>query len=144
MQGGKRQLAEETRDFSSSLFRRSNNEIPSDSSTRELLGNVTIKDIRTGQKYVVDVDVRPTLSRIARGESYPHKKDGAIWENRPSKRTGEILLPIKPEGYYTEYVVLSDMMIHVGPQRIVTGKDGEAYYSPDHYETFIKIREETQ
>jgi ribonuclease T1 len=27
-----------------------------------------------------------------------------------------------------------------GPQRLVTGSDGSAYYSPDHYKTFKKIR----
>jgi ribonuclease T1 len=27
-----------------------------------------------------------------------------------------------------------------GPQRLVTGSDGSAYYSGDHYKTFIKIR----
>jgi filamentous hemagglutinin len=27
-----------------------------------------------------------------------------------------------------------------GPQRIVTGKSGEAYYTHDHYDTFRKIR----
>jgi filamentous hemagglutinin len=28
-----------------------------------------------------------------------------------------------------------------GPQRIVTGKNGEMYYTPDHYDTFIPIRD---
>jgi ribonuclease T1 len=27
-----------------------------------------------------------------------------------------------------------------GPERLVTGSDGSAYYTPDHYRTFIKIR----
>jgi ribonuclease T1 len=27
-----------------------------------------------------------------------------------------------------------------GPQRLVTGSDGSAYYTPDHYKTFKKIR----
>jgi ribonuclease T1 len=27
-----------------------------------------------------------------------------------------------------------------GPERLVTGSDGSAYYTPDHYRTFKKIR----
>jgi ribonuclease T1 len=27
-----------------------------------------------------------------------------------------------------------------GPERLVTGSDGNAYYTPDHYRSFIKIR----
>jgi guanyl-specific ribonuclease Sa len=27
-----------------------------------------------------------------------------------------------------------------GPERLVTGSDGSAYYTPDHYKSFIKIR----
>jgi len=26
-----------------------------------------------------------------------------------------------------------------GPQRIVTGNGGEIYYTPDHYQTFIRL-----
>ena len=28
----------------------------------------------------------------------------------------------------------------VGPERLVTGSDGSAYYTDDHYKTFKKIR----
>ncbi len=28
---------------------------------------------------------------------------------------------------------------HAGPQRIVTGKGGEAYYTPDHYKMLIPL-----
>jgi len=27
-----------------------------------------------------------------------------------------------------------------GPERLVTGSDGSAYYTADHYKSFIKIR----
>lgn len=94
--------------------------------------------MRTGQVYNGSVDVRSSLDRIDRGETYPHRNDGSTFRN------GEGRLPDKPAGYYTEYVVPSDQMGHVGPQRIVIGKDGEAFYTPDHYGTFIKIRSEAQ
>ncbi|NWE46962.1 hypothetical protein HX857_14370 [Pseudomonas gingeri] len=28
----------------------------------------------------------------------------------------------------------------MGPQRIVVGKGGEMYYTPDHYKTFVPIK----
>ncbi|MDB5311728.1 MAG: guanine-specific ribonuclease [Gemmataceae bacterium] len=30
--------------------------------------------------------------------------------------------------------------VNRGPERLVTGSDGSAYYTPDHYRTFRKIR----
>ena len=30
--------------------------------------------------------------------------------------------------------------VNRGPERLVTGSDGSAYYTPDHYRTFIRIR----
>ncbi|HAB24038.1 MAG TPA: hypothetical protein DCE30_04555 [Pantoea sp.] len=34
------------------------------------------------------------------------------------------------------YPIISDP----GPQRVIVGQNGEAYYTNDHYKTFIKIR----
>ncbi|WP_404995342.1 ribonuclease domain-containing protein [Cupriavidus pauculus] len=31
-------------------------------------------------------------------------------------------------------------MSGVGPQRIVTGRNGEVYYTPDHYKTFVPVK----
>ncbi len=28
----------------------------------------------------------------------------------------------------------------VGPQQIVTGRNGEVYYTPDHYKTFAPVK----
>jgi hypothetical protein len=47
----------------------------------------------------VTVGVADTLARIARGESFPHRNDGAVFQNR------EGLLPRQAPGYYREYVV---------------------------------------
>ncbi|MCB1281222.1 MAG: hypothetical protein KDB18_06840 [Salinibacterium sp.] len=44
-------------------------------------------------------------------------------------------LPAQPRGYYSE----SDVWPGTGPrgtERIITGKNGETWYSPDHYGTF--------
>jgi filamentous hemagglutinin len=110
----------------------------------DILTNVKVEDVKTGKIYIGSVDVRATLERIERGESYPHRNDGAEFKNKPNKKTGKIDLPEKPEGYYKEYVVPSEQMDHSGPQRIIIGRDGEAYYTPNHYDSFIKIRSKTE
>ena len=80
------------------------------------------------------VDLKPPLDRIASGKKFPHRNDGAIFKNR------EGLLPQRPEGYYKEYVVETPGLRGAGPQRVVTGNDGEVFYTPDHYNTFIPIK----
>jgi RHS repeat-associated protein len=48
-------------------------------------------------------------------------------------------LPARPEGYYTE----SDVWAGTGPrgaERLIVGKRGEVWYTPDHYKTFRRIR----
>ena len=74
-----------------------------------------------------------TLKRISNGESYPHRNDGSIFKNK------EGFLPDKPYGGYKEYVHPTQGIQGPGVQRIIIGNKGEIYYSPDHYETFIKI-----
>lgn len=48
-------------------------------------------------------------------------------------------LPSRREGYYTE----SDVWAGTGPrgtERIIVGRKGEVWYTPDHYGTFRRIR----
>jgi guanyl-specific ribonuclease Sa len=85
------------------------------------------------------VDLRPTLERIVRGEHYPHRNDGAVFQNRPPPGKREPELPVRPRGYYHEYVLPTAGLEGPGPQRIVRGRGGEWYYTPDHYETFIRL-----
>jgi len=49
-------------------------------------------------------------------------------------------LPLKGQDYYKEYVHPSAGVSGHGSQRIIIGKGGEYYYSPDHYKTFIRFR----
>ena len=65
--------------------------------------------------------------------------DGNSFMNRPPKGSSQPLLPVKPKGYYNEYVHPTPGVKGPGLQRIVTGRNGEIYYTPNHYETFIKI-----
>jgi RHS repeat-associated protein len=78
-------------------------------------------------------EVRNTLDRIRAGEGYPHRNDGTVFQNR------EGLLPPKADGYYREWVHPTPGVQGPGLQRVVTGQGGEAYYTPDHYRTFIPV-----
>ena len=96
--------------------------------------DVSIYDLDGNLAYQGDIDLGPTLDRIARGESDPHANDGAVFQNR------EGLLPREKSDYYHEYVVRTPGLDAVGPQRLILGADGEVYYTPDHYATFTRIR----
>ena len=80
------------------------------------------------------VDVQPTLDRIAKGIKDPHRNDGGPFSNNGNP------LPVHDTGYYSEYVIRTPGIEKAGPQRLVIGKGGETYYTPDHYDSFIKIR----
>ena len=84
--------------------------------------------------YQGDVDLGPVFARIAAGERDSHRNDGTTFGNREGR------LPRQPRGYYTEWVVRTQGVRNVGPQRLITGRHGEAYYTPDHYETFVPVR----
>jgi RHS repeat-associated protein len=85
-------------------------------------------------------DLAPTLDRIRTGGRYPHRNDGSIFENRIPRGATEPKLPVKPFGYYREYVHPTQGASGPGRQRIVTGQGGEMYYTNDHYDSFIQIR----
>jgi guanyl-specific ribonuclease Sa len=84
------------------------------------------------------IDLEDTLDRISRGERGIHGNDGSVFQNREKR------LPQKPSGYYREWVHPTTGLRGPGPQRIVTGKNGEIYYTPDHYETFRRLDGEAE
>lgn len=96
--------------------------------------DVTVRDTDGRIAWRGDVDLQPHLSRIEAGERDPHRTDGGVFGNR------ERLLPARPSGYYREYVVRTPGITHAGPQRLVIGKDGEVFYTFDHYRSFQRIR----
>jgi guanyl-specific ribonuclease Sa/LysM repeat protein len=106
------------------------------------VSGVVVVDKHTGRVYTGTVDLQPTIDRISRGTPNSHRNDGSEFKNRPpGGGNGRPLLPVQPRDYYTEYVVPTPGVSGPGPQRIVTGKNGEMYYTPDHYDTFIPIRD---
>jgi ribonuclease T1 len=99
-----------------------------------VMRDVKIYDLDGNLAYEGDIDLAPVFDRIERGERDSHDNDGSTFGNR------EGLLPQKERGYYTEYVVRTPGMRSVGPQRLILGANGEAYYTPDHYESFVQVR----
>ncbi|WP_346924917.1 ribonuclease domain-containing protein [uncultured Arthrobacter sp.] len=80
-------------------------------------------------------EARRTLALIARGGPYPYTRDDVTFGNF------ERILPRKPSGYYKEYTVPTPGESDRGARRIVAGKAGEKYYTPDHYNSFTFIIE---
>ncbi|MBP2580847.1 ribonuclease T1 [Streptomyces sp. PvR006] len=78
-------------------------------------------------------EARKTLDLIARGGPYPYAKDGAVFSNF------ERILPREPRGYYREYTVRTPGERDRGARRIVTGRNGEIYWTDDHYESFREV-----
>lgn len=99
------------------------------------ISSVTVTDRAKGNVLQGTVDLRPTLDRIAAGKSFPHRNDGSTFKNT------EGLLPRQAAGYYREYVHPTPGVNGPGPQRIVTGQGGEIFYTPDHYRTFIPVKQ---
>jgi ribonuclease T1 len=64
---------------------------------------------------------------------FPFRQDGAVFQNR------EGILPHQREGYYHEYTVATPGSDDRGARRIVTGADGQMYWTDDHYDSFSWI-----
>ncbi|HUE71889.1 MAG TPA: ribonuclease domain-containing protein [Pirellulaceae bacterium] len=103
-----------------------------------VIQNVTIRDRDGEVVYRGNVDLSRTIARIQAGKSLPQfRNDGSVFQNRERR------LPRHQAGYYREWVHPTPRLSGPGPQRIVTGEKGEFYYTPDHYETFQRLRLES-
>jgi ribonuclease T1 len=71
-----------------------------------------------------------TLLLIEEGGPFPYDQDGSTFQNR------EGILPDAPRGHYREYTVETPGSPDRGARRIVTGRDGERYYTDVHYDSF--------
>ena len=86
----------------------------------------------------IDVDSLPsqasdTLGLIEADGPFSYDQDGGVFQNR------EGILPSRYDGYYREYTVETPGSDDRGARRIVTGADGEIYYTEDHYESFWRV-----
>ncbi|MEU3606998.1 ribonuclease domain-containing protein [Streptomyces sp. NPDC035033] len=78
-------------------------------------------------------EARRTLALIRAGGPFPYAKDGSVFSNF------ERILPPRKRGYYHEYTVPTPGERDRGARRIVTGGEGERYYTDDHYESFREV-----
>ena len=94
-------------------------------------------DPESGLSYVAEADLPPeageTLDLIEAGGPFPYDRDGVVFENR------ERILPAEQRGYYREYTVPTPGEDDRGARRIVTGDEGQYYWTEDHYASFERI-----
>jgi ribonuclease T1 len=76
-----------------------------------------------------------TLALIKKGGPFPYQRDGVVFNNFERR------LPVRKRGYYREYTVRTPGARDRGARRIVAGRNGEFYYTDDHYRSFRRIRE---
>ena len=78
--------------------------------------------------------VADTVRLIEQGGPFPYpSNDGVVFHNN------EHLLPSEPDGYYHEFTVPTPGSQTRGARRMITGRDGQYYYTGDHYETFVAV-----
>jgi ribonuclease T1 len=77
--------------------------------------------------------IQTTIGLIRAGGPFPYAKDGSEFHNREGR------LPQKGPGYYREYTVETAGSPDRGARRIVAGRDGELYYTRDHYRSFVRL-----
>ncbi len=76
------------------------------------------------------------LEEIKAGGPFEYAgKDGSTFGNY------EHLLPQESYGYYQEYTVDTPGASTRGTRRIIAGRDGELYYTDDHYNSFESIQQ---
>ncbi|MHA7291927.1 guanyl-specific ribonuclease [Arthrobacter sp. MDT3-24] len=80
-------------------------------------------------------EARTTLAAIRAGGPYRYSQDNKTFGNF------ERILPRQGSGYYREYTVATPGESDRGARRIVTGSEGEKYYTQDHYDSFKFIAE---
>lgn len=96
--------------------------------------NLSLRDEDGRIVYRGSIDLKPTLERISKNRQLSFRNDGSVFGNREGR------LPRRGSGYYREWVVPTPEVRGPGPMRIVTGTDGEVFFTHDHYRTFQRIK----
>jgi ribonuclease T1 len=79
------------------------------------------------------VEAREVIKRIDDGATFQYRQDGVTFQNRERR------LPAEPSGYYREYTVATPGAADRGARRLILGREGELYYTPDHYRSFLRV-----
>ncbi len=78
-------------------------------------------------------EAQRTIELIDRNGPFPYDRDGITFGNR------EGFLPAQADGYYHEYTVVTPGSADRGARRIIAGRDGQRYYTDDHYKSFRRV-----
>jgi len=78
-------------------------------------------------------EARQVVALIDKGGPFPYRKDGTAFGNHERR------LPARGYGYYREFTVPTPGAHGRGARRIVSGREGELYYTDDHYRSFKRI-----
>lgn len=88
---------------------------------------------QTIARAALPAEARHTIKLIERGGPFPFDRDGVVFGNY------ERHLPNRQRGFYREYTVITPGISSRGARRIVVGRDGQMYYTADHYNSFRKV-----
>ncbi|MGQ4417210.1 ribonuclease domain-containing protein [Streptomyces sp. SAS_269] len=91
------------------------------------------RGMATVQESRLPAEARRTLALIDKGGPFPYARDGVVFGNFEGR------LPKQPRGHYHEYTVPTPGSPDRGARRLVTGRDGEIYYTDDHYNSFRAV-----
>ncbi|MFF2202824.1 ribonuclease domain-containing protein [Streptomyces sp. NPDC058145] len=91
------------------------------------------RGMATVQESRLPAEARRTLALIDKGGPFPYARDGVVFGNFEGH------LPKQPRGHYHEYTVPTPGSPDRGARRLVTGRDGEIYYTDDHYNSFRAV-----
>jgi ribonuclease T1 len=98
-----------------------------------VITGLSLRDSSGRTIYRGQIDLAPTIERVAAGRRLRFPNDGTTFQNRENR------LPRRPPGYYREWVVPTPKEPGPGPQRLITGEGGEVWYTSDHYRSFRRI-----
>jgi ribonuclease T1 len=79
------------------------------------------------------VEARQVLNEIDHGGPFRYAQDGTVFGNFEGR------LPGRPSGYYHEYTVPTPGARDRGARRLIAGRDGDVFYTADHYATFRQV-----
>jgi guanyl-specific ribonuclease Sa len=90
----------------------------------------------------LDAQIREVVETMDRAGRPP---TGVAQGGRRGSRRGvfenaERRLPVRVPGYYRESDVWPARAAGRGAERLIFGREGEVYYSADHYRTFVRLR----
>lgn len=98
-------------------------------------GNTPDSGLDTIAESKLPQGAKETLALIRAGGPYKYDQDDKTFQNR------EGILPGQKRGYYREYTVETPGSGDRGARRIIGGRDGDRYWTTDHYDSFRQIQE---